>query len=355
MKVLSIVGARPQFIKLAPLSRELRKYHEEVIVHTGQHYDENLSETFFRELGIPEPDYNLGVGSGSHGWQTGQMLVKLEEVMMEEEPDLVIVFGDTNSTLAGALAASKLHVPLAHVEAGMRNFDKHKPEEINRVMTDHVSDYLFAVTKTAVKNLEDEGITENVYLVGDVTLDDFLRLAKEAEKKSSILEEQGLEEKKYLLLTIHKQKNTDVRERLEEIIKALVQAKETIVFPIHPRTRKPLKEYGLMRLVEDSSILLIEPVGYIDFIRLMSGSNKIITDSGGIQREAYLLEVPCITLRETEWRETVEDGWNLLADVEEEKILDAVNNFKPDTPQNNIFGEPGVCARILGILNQEFE
>jgi len=355
MKVVSIVGARPQFIKHAPLSREMRKYHEVVVVHTGQHYDYDLSKLFFDELEIPQADYDLGVGSSTHSKQTGDMLVGIEEILVNEKPALVIVYGDTNSTLAGALAAAKLNIPIAHVEAGMRNFDMRKPEEVNRILTDHVSQLLFTVTDSAVDNLRKEGITKGVFKTGDVTMDNFMKFKDLVDFKSHILDELKISDAGYLLLTVHKQKNTDDVERLSTIVKAMSLVEDTVVFPMHPRTRRLLKEHDLWSLIENSNIIVTRPVGYFDFIALMKHSKKIVTDSGGVQREAYLLKVPCITLRETEWVETVRDGWNILVDVNVDEIVEVLGSFSPSSPQKNIFGEPGACRRIVEIINTELQ
>jgi UDP-GlcNAc3NAcA epimerase len=297
VKIVSIVGARPQFIKCAPLSRELRKEHEEVLVHTGQHYDTKMSDIFFKELDIPEPDYNLGIGSGLHGEQTGKILSEIEKVLVKEKPDMVMVYGDTNSTLAGALATSKLYIRVAHVEAGLRSFDRQMPEEINRVLTDHISDLLFCPTQTAVENLAKEGITEGVHLVGDVMVDALEYNRNIAEEKSHIIEELGLEYGKYLVITVHRAGNTDSKENMSNIIGALEESGKKVVFPVHPRTEKFLREYGMWDSMPEN-VVVIEPVGYIDMLKLMSGAGKILTDSGGMQKEAYVLGVPCITLRE---------------------------------------------------------
>ena len=330
MKVASIVGARPQFIKCAPVSRELRKEHEEVLVHTGQHYDHGMSAVFFDELAIPEPDYNLSIGSGSHGHQTGAMLGAIEDVLLAEKPDLVLVYGDTNSTLAGALAAAKLHVPVVHVEAGLRSFDRRMPEEINRVLTDHCSDLLFCPTKTAVENLAAEGITEGVHLVGDVMVDAMSYNRGIAEERSRILEGVGVRPGEYLVITVHRPSNTDSQENMVAILGALAEAERPVVFPVHPRTRNSLKRYGLLGKMPEN-ILVTEPLGYLDMIHLMAHAEKILTDSGGIQKEAYMLGVPCITLREnTEWVETVEAGWNVLVGAGREEIVDAIRRFHLD-------------------------
>lgn len=354
MKIATVVGARPQFIKMAPVSRELRKHFEEELIHTGQHYDYEMDKIFFEQLKIPEPDYNLDVGSGTHGYQTGEMLKRIEEVLMKEKPDLVLVYGDTNSTLAGALAAVKLKIPVAHVEAGLRCFDKSVPEEVNRVLTDHVSDYLFAPTETAVRNLHREGIREGVYLTGDVMFDALLFNLGIAERESRILEELGLKTKEYFLATVHRAENTDDKNRLRNIIEAFLDSDELIVFPVHPRTSKFLKIYGLYEKLERSeNVILTKPVGYLDMLMLEKNAKKILTDSGGVQKEAYLLKVPCITLREkTEWIETLEDGWNVLVGAEKDKILWAMKNFEPNGDTYSYkFGDGKASERIARILD----
>lgn len=351
MKIASVVGARPQFIKCAPLSREIRKLHREILVHTGQHYDPDLSAVFFEELRIPEPDYHLEVGSGSHGYQTGQILIRTEEVLIREDPDLVIVYGDTNSTLAGALAAAKLHIPVGHVEAGLRSFDRAMPEEINRVVADHLAGLLFCPTGTAEQNLKREGITRNVHLTGDV-MKDVLEFNRElAAERSRILDRFDLTPGDYLVTTIHRPSNTDQRENMAAIISALSRSGMQVVFPVHPRTRKYLQEYGFWTAMPEN-ILCINPIGYLDMIRLMIGAGKILTDSGGIQKEAYLLGVPCITLRDTtEWVETVQDGWNVLVGADEARILSAIMTFTPVQTQRNVFGETGASGRIAAIID----
>lgn len=350
MKITTIVGARPQFIKCAPLSRELRKEHIERIVHTGQHYDPEMSDVFFSELEIPEPDYHLGVGSGPHGKQTGEILARIEEVLLKEKPDMVIVFGDTNSTLAGALAAVKVHIPVAHVEAGLRSFDRTMPEEINRVVTDHVSDLLFCPTQTAVRNLASEGITKGVHLAGDVMVDALEYNRGIAAEKSHILEQCSLSRKGYLVVTIHRPANTDNRMNMESLLSALGESGLPVLFPVHPRTRKMLAEYGLWATLP-VNVIPTEPLGYLDMLEIMANARKILTDSGGIQKEAYLLGVPCITLRDTtEWVETVEDGWNVLVGAKTEKIVNAIRTFSPRKKRSMIFGEGGASRRISGIL-----
>jgi len=353
MKIVSIVGARPNFIKLAPVSKELRKEFNEIIIHTGQHYDYEMNKLFFDELGIPEPDYHLGVGSGSHGYQTGEMLKRTEEVLTKEKPDMVLVFGDTNSTLAGALAAVKLHINVAHVEAGLRSYDKKMPEEINRVLTDHCSDLLFCPTETAVKNLKNEGIAKGVYLTGDVMVDALQENIKIAEKKSKILDELNLNPEEYYLATVHRAENTDDFSRLKSIVDAFCEIRH-IVFPCHPRTEKCLKEYGLWNKLKNK-IKVIKPVGYLDMLMLEKNARKILTDSGGVQKEAYIFKVPCITLREnTEWVETVEDGWNVLVGAESEKIVGMANDFEPKGEQRDVFGSRDASEKIANIFKEAF-
>ena len=351
MKIVSIVGARPQFIKCAPVSEELRKNNEEILIHTGQHYDYEMSKVFFDQLGIHKPDYNLGVGSASHGKQTGMMLVEIEKVLIDEKPDFILVYGDTNSTLAGALASVKLHIPIGHVEAGLRSFDKTMPEEINRILTDHISKLLFAPTKTAVENLKREGITKGVHLTGDVMCDALFYGLKIAEK-SKILGELDAKPKEYFLTTIHRQSNTENAENLSNILDALSSINEKVIFPIHPRTMKFMEDLGLKKKA-GKNIVITKPIGYFDFIWLEKNAKKILTDSGGIQKEAYLLKVPCITLREnTEWIETVDDKWNVLVGSDKEKILDAVENFKPREKQQNFFGDGHASEKIASIIKQ---
>jgi len=346
MKILSVVGARPQFVKCAPVSREVRKVHEEVLVHTGQHYDYGLSEVFFRDLDIPAPDYHLGIGSGSHGVQTGRMLAAIEDVLVKEEPGVVLVYGDTNSTLAGALAAAKLHVPVAHVEAGLRSFDRRMPEEVNRVLTDHCSDILFCPTATAVRNLAAEGITAGVHLTGDVMVDalrENLSLAKEQSTGPGL--------SPYFLATIHRAGNTDDPAALRAILEAFSCLEVPVVFPVHPRTRKKLAEYGI---VPAANVRLVEPLPYFDMLALLSGARAVLTDSGGVQKEAYILEVPCVTLREnTEWVETVEDGWNVLVGADTDRIVaeaDAAGGARREHAAR--FGDGHAAERIAAIIRE---
>jgi UDP-N-acetylglucosamine 2-epimerase (non-hydrolysing) len=289
------------------------------------------------------------VGSSSHGIQTGKMLIGIEELLLNEKPDLVLVYGDTNSTLAGALASVKLHISVGHVEAGLRSFDRSMPEEINRILTDHISDLLFAPTKTAVANLKKEGITNGVHLTGDVMYDVLLHNIKIAEE-SKILEQFNIEPKQYLLITVHRQSNTDDAENLSNILEALSKIEEKVIFPIHPRTKKFIDIHGLERKIR-GNVVLTKPIGYLDFLWLEKNAKKILTDSGGIQKEAYILKVPCITLREnTEWIETIEDGWNVLVGADKKQIIENVNEFAPKTKQRNVFGDGKASKKIVDLI-----
>jgi UDP-GlcNAc3NAcA epimerase len=362
MKVVTIVGARPQFIKAASVSRAIQKHTKEhdvliteVMVHTGQHYDENMSQVFFEELEIREPDYNLGVGSGTHGQMTGTMLEKIEEVLLEERPDVVLVYGDTNSTLAGALAASKLHMPVGHVEAGLRSFNRQMPEEINRVLTDHVSTFLFCPTDTAVENLKKEGIAEGVFKVGDVMFDSFLFNKQLAEKKSTILSELGLKPKGYCLVTVHREENTTNGKRLTGIFEAfnkLATQDCPFIAPLHPRTAKALNELGGDRL-SGSYVRILEPVSYLDMVSLETHAKVILTDSGGVQKEAYFAETPCVTLREeTEWVELVKHGSNVIAGCNPEGICGAFEKMVERSVSNNrgLYGSGRASEKIINKL-----
>ncbi|MBN1894286.1 UDP-N-acetylglucosamine 2-epimerase (non-hydrolyzing) [bacterium] len=350
-----MVGARPQFIKAAPLSRALRSRFREILVHTGQHYDDNMSGIFFKDMGIPEPDFELGIGSGTHALQTGLMLEAVERLLIREKPDCVLVYGDTNSTLAGALAAVKLQIPLAHVEAGLRSWNREMPEEINRVLTDHCADFLFCPTDTAVRNLGREGIKIGVFRTGDVMVDAARLFGELSESRSEILKRLGLAPRAYVLCTIHRPSNTDDRSALESLIGAFVQSGETVVFPVHPRTRKQMKDFGLLSEVEShKAIRLIDPVSYLDMISLEKNARLICTDSGGIQKEAYVYRVPCVTLRkETEWIETVEDGWNILTGPDSGRILQALGHFHPDHGTRSLFGDGTASRAICGLLEKE--
>ncbi len=358
MKVISVVGARPQFIKLSSLSKELRKKHREIILHTGQHYDDELSRVFFSELTIPKPDYNLGIGSAEHGEQTGKMLKSIEDVLTFEKPDLVIVYGDTNSTLAGALAAAKQNIPVAHVEAGLRSFVKSMPEEINRILTDHVSSLLFCPTPTSVRNLKREGITKGVHLVGDVMYDSLRENLSVAEKKSKIMKRLNLQKEKFYLITVHRAENTDIKENLKKIIRIVTSLDKIVVFPIHPRTRKRLSEFNLLdRLLSKQDILLIDPVSYLDMLVLEKNARCMLTDSGGVQKEAFFLRTPCLTLREeTEWVETVESGWNFVVGLKSEKFKKALNKtVKPSKAQKFPFGDGKTSQYISELLLKKFK
>lgn len=319
MKLLTVVGARPQFIKTAPISTELsnRDGCSEILVHTGQHYDANMSDIFFSELGLRKPDYQLDVGSGSHGKQTGLMLARIEECILSEKPDCVLVYGDTNSTLAAALAASKLHTSVAHVEAGLRSFNREMPEEVNRVLTDHISDYLFAPTELAVENLLNEGRPKSVITnVGDVMQDVALVFGERARLHSTVLKDNNLTECGFVLVTVHRAENTDSPERLRWIVDELINlSKEmNVVLPLHPRTKKTLLNQNLFEPLQSiKKITLIDPLGYPDMVRMEQAAKVIVTDSGGVQKEAYFHKTPCITLREeTEWKELIKIGWNRL-------------------------------------------
>lgn len=353
-RIVTIIGARPQFIKTPLISGELRKFAREILVHTGQHYDDNMSDIFFKELKIPKADYNLGVGSGNQGWQTGKMLEKIEEVLIKEKPDLVIIYGDTNSTIAGALAAVKLHIPVAHVEAGMRSYNREMPEEINRVVSDHISTLLFAPTRSSAQILKKEGITSGIYNVGDVMYDIQLKCKMQNAKVKMTMQKFKIEPKKYLLATVHRQENTDVKENLENIFKAFREINEPIIYPIHPRSKKYLKEYKFNKWVQEMTYLhLIEPVGFLEMIALEKNAKMILTDSGGVQKEAYLHRVPCITLRnETEWVETVQSGWNQLAGTDIQKIVRLAKNFPKPKNHPNFLGDGRAYKKIAQIIKK---
>jgi UDP-N-acetylglucosamine 2-epimerase len=350
LKILSVIGARPQFVKAGPVSRAIRNRHAEVLVHTGQHYDDNMSKVFFDDLDIPRPDYNLGVGSGGHGAQTGLMLARLEEAMVSEKPDWVLVYGDTNSTLAGALAAAKINIRVAHVEAGMRSFNRSMPEEINRVLTDHLSDLLLCPSQPAAENLASEGITRGVHVVGDVMAEALEFAAERAKTRSGILEKLDLRGRRFFIATVHRAENTDNGTRLGNILAAFDAIDETVIFPVHPRTRKAIESAGH---VPSPKVRLIEPVGYLDMLMLEQSASMILTDSGGIQKEAYWLGVPCITLRgETEWVETVHAGWNVLAGADTERIIDLSRSFVPPARRPALYGDGAAAARIAEIISR---
>jgi len=361
-KILTIIGARPQFVKAAVLSRlirceEWKALFHETILHTGQHYDENMSEIFFRDMQIPKPDIHLHIGGTTHGAMTGQMLIEIEAALIRVKPDMVLVYGDTNSTLAGALAASKLHIPVVHVEAGLRSYNMHMPEEQNRILTDHLSTWLFCPTDTAVKNLGREGITNGVHQVGDIMYDATLYyqnvLLNEEKQGLNRLENIGLKKipQQFLLATIHRAENTDDATRLAQIVEALSAAPFEIIFPLHPRTRKKLAEAGI---ILKHNVHVIEPIGYLEMLALEMKAKAIITDSGGVQKEACFMQKPCITLREeTEWVETVEKGWNTLTGPDKNKILKAVNKLNTPNDTINLYGNGKTGVNVLEILFNE--
>ena len=359
MKGVTIVGARPQFIKAAPVSRALNARGViEVLVHTGQHYAHNMSALFFQELNLPNPDFNLDIGSGSHGWQTGQMLQRIEEVLLKERPEWVLVYGDTNSTLAGALAAVKLHIPVVHVEAGLRSYNRRMPEEHNRVLTDHAADLLFCPTQTAVDNLAAEGLTQGVHLTGDVMYDAVLYNSELAESRSGALARLALAQGCYLLATVHRPQNTDDPSALSRIMTAFEELDELVVFPAHPRTQTALQRYGLET---PDNVRLIDALGYLDMLVLERHARLILTDSGGVQKEAFFFAVPCVTLREeTEWVETVDAGWNVLTGANPARIVAAVREFaqaksRSELHQSNprlAFGDGRASDKIAAILDR---
>jgi UDP-GlcNAc3NAcA epimerase len=350
VRIVSIVGARPEFIQAAPVSRALRaRGHEEVLIHTGQHYDYAMSEAFFRQLGLPSPDHNLGVGSGSHGAQTSDMLARLHGLLVAENPDWVIVRGDTNSTLAGALAAAKLNISLAHIEAGLRSFNRRMPEEINRIVTDHISDVLFCPTENAVKNVQQEGIRAAVYQVGDVMYDAVLHNQELAQRNPTILEELDLSPKAYLILTVHRSDNTDNESNLREILLALCELDEQVIFPVHPRTRHAMER---LNWSTPDHVLCTQPLTYFDMLMLVKYARLLLTDSGGLQKEAFFLRTPCVTIRrETEWVETIQAGWNTLVGADRNRIIWAVKHFEPsqEYPQG-LYGDGRTSERIVQIL-----
>lgn len=359
MKIVTIVGARPQFIKAALISGRIRKAGRagkkirEVLVNTGQHYDYNMSKNFFKELSIPSPDYDLNAGSSAPVDQITKMMRRIEPVLKKERPDAVLVYGDTNSTLAGALVAARLNIPLCHVEAGLRSYDKSMPEEINRVLTDHLSTILFCPTSQAVENLKKEGISNGVYLVGDIMYELALKMSEIALKRSDILRRLGLKRKGYVLATVHRESNTDIKSNLSAIINAFRGIKDIVVFPTHPRTRKMLSRFGLwQRVRETKNIKVIPPAGYLDMICLEKNAFKIITDSGGVQKEAYFFKVSCITLRDrTEWLETLWGGWNILSGASTNKIVKAYHRKKALKSHPDYYGDGRTSERILKVLN----
>ena len=351
MKIVTIVGARPQFIKIAAVSRKLRERHQEFLVHTGQHYDYEMSGAFFDGLELPQPDVNLGVGSGTHAAQTGAMLRGIEDVLLAEIPDCLLIYGDTNSTLAGALAASKLSIPVVHIEAGLRSYNRAMPEEINRVVADHLSELLLCPSQTAVANLALEGITRNVQLVGDVMLD-ALNWAKERSTGAAdaLLGRLGLKQTQYLVVTLHRSENTDDKTQFRRILEALNSLDEPVVFPVHPRARKIIDGTDFQPKL---NLHLIDPIGYLEMVALVGSARLVLTDSGGLQKEAYWLGVPCLTMRnETEWIETVQTGWNVLVGPDPERIVRTVSSFVPPSARPPLYGDGAAaekCVDLIGV------
>ncbi len=351
MKIMSVVGARPNVVKVSALIPYLSGRADHIIVHVGQHYDYELSKVFFENLDIPEPDYYLGVGSGTHGYQLGEGIKRMEEALLRERPDLVIVYGDTNSTLVGALAAVKAGFKVAHVEAGLRSFDMRMPEEINRRIVDHVSWLLFAPTETSLRNLDNEHVLGKKYLVGDVHVDVLNRWIGIADEKSRILSELNLRDGSYIVTTVHRAENTDDKDRLMAIVDILSSINEEIVFPIHPRTRKALTRFNLLEKLKRENIYLINPVGYIDFLKLLKHSKIVITDSGGVQREAYLLGKISLVLRDrTEWKELQEYGWVKLVDVNKELVMKLIQEDGEAIDNKELLGDGKAGERICEII-----
>lgn len=355
IKIVTIVGARPQFIKAATVSRVIRDSYagkiEEILVHTGQHYDNNMSKVFFEELDIPQPKYNLEISGGQHGAMTGRMLEVIEKVLLEEKPGWVLIYGDTNSTLAGALAAAKLHIPVAHVEAGLRSYNMRMPEEINRILSDRVSSLLFCPTQTAVNNLKAEGIISGVRMVGDVMYDASLFYRDIARQNSSILDDLDLHEGRYVLATCHRAENTDEPSRLLGIVNALISIASDmpVVLPLHPRTRGLVAQHGFADKL--NALKVVEPVSFLDMIRLEQSAYAVVSDSGGVQKEAYFYGVPCLTTRdETEWIETIEAGWNQLVSADTARIVNAYSKLKRPITHPQLYGDGRAAEHIISTL-----
>ena len=347
MKILSVVGNRPQFIKSAPLSLALRNRADEVTLHTGQHYDRELSEVFFEELELDPPSYRLDTGSGSHAEQTARMLPGIERVVLDEQPDAVLVYGDTNSTLAGALASAKAGFPVAHVEAGLRSFDRTMPEELNRIVVDRLSELLFCPTETAVANLRREGVVDGIHVVGDLMLDANLRLAPIARERSRALADAGVAAGEYVLATIHRPVNVRP-DTLQNIVEGLGRLAEPVVFPAHPRTRDALSSQGVEL---PPNVALLPPAGYLDFAALASQARVVVTDSGGVQKEAYWYAVPCVTVRTTtEWMETVETGWNRLVAADADELVVAVAEAQPNLNHPSLYGDGHAADLTADVL-----
>ncbi len=348
MRILSVVGARPQFVKLAPISHALAGRAEHVVVHTGQHYDELLSDVFFRDLGIPAPDVNLAIGSGAHGAQTGAMLAGLEPVFEKYAPDTVLVYGDTNSTLAAAVAAVKMHIPVAHLEAGLRSFNRRMPEEHNRVLTDHASDLLLAPTQVAMDHLATEGLAARSVLVGDVMTDVLYKVRDELRETNLPLPD-GVEAGNYYVSTLHRPDNTDSPERLAAILSGLASLDRPVLLLVHPRLASLAAQHSIELAV--GSIRPLQPLAYPQLVNAVMGSSGVITDSGGLQKEAFLLRVPCTTIRpETEWVETVELGWNVLVDEDLSLLASTVQRRTPPATQAQPYGDGKAAARAVDAL-----
>jgi len=351
LKITTIIGARPQFIKAGVVSREIKKHEDitEIIIHTGQHYDYNMSDIFFKELEIPFPDYSLNVGSGSHGVQTAKMLAKIEEVLIKEKPDWVLVYGDTNSTLAGSLAAVKLHQKVAHVEAGLRSFNRLMPEEINRILTDRISDVLFAPTQNAVAELSKEGLSENTLFVGDVMYDSVLFYQKKIKQNFSAYKIPNIPQD-YYLATIHRAENTDFPNRLQSILDAFGELDKPVILPLHPRTKNIIMNFKVPK-----NAVIIEPVSYLQMLALVINSAKVLTDSGGLQKEAYFLNKYCVTMRdETEWIETLENDWNIIVGADKDKIINATMKKNSNSDRIDAFGNGNSAGKIIKFLTERY-
>ena len=358
MKIVTVIGARPQFIKACMLSKSFNQDPsiQEILVHTGQHYDSNMSDIFFQQLKMSKPNYNLNVGSGTHAEQTGSMLIKLESIYIKEKPDAVLVYGDTNSTLAASIAASKLHIPIIHVESGLRSFNRNMPEEINRIVTDHLSTLLFCPSQEAADQLNNESIQNGVHVTGDIMYDAVLHYRVEAINYSTLLERNQLSSGQYYAATIHRAENTDHPTRLTSIIKAFSQLDLPVIMPLHPRTKKMLADLHLLNLGKKSNLQFISPVDYFDMLSLMSQAKAILTDSGGVQKEAYMLKVPCITLRdETEWTDTVRAKWNQLVSANNSSaIIKTVSKAEKPTNHPALFGDGHSALNMHNLIKQTF-
>ncbi|MDO8836898.1 MAG: UDP-N-acetylglucosamine 2-epimerase (non-hydrolyzing) [Vicinamibacterales bacterium] len=353
MRIASIVGARPQFIKAAPVCRALRVAHEEILIHSGQHYDHGMSQVFFDELGIPAPDHNLGIVAGTHGRMTGEMMAALEDLLFQISPDVVLVYGDTNTTLAGGLVAAKMNIPVAHVEAGLRSFNRSMPEEVNRIAVDHLSELLLAPTRVAMENLATEGLAERAVLVGDVMLDTARAFAERVEL-DAVLATHGLTPGGYYLATVHRAATTDDPAQLRAVVRAFGSLDRPVVWAVHPRTSGNLDTFGLRAGVESApSIRTLGPQPYGATIALLRGSAGLLTDSGGMQKEAYFFGIPCVTLRnETEWVETVELGWNRLAGTDADRIRAAVSGLTRPSERPDVYGDGHAATRVAGALER---